>query len=464
MLLPLAIAQGLGLVLVIGKALNVKDLQDVGSPGETEKMVLELKEDKKSREEIRGLLLEKLRKKQRKLRPITAAEDEDEVEEDLCMCCFRSGTSRPGHYRESSPSSLERNHVEMTTQRHSRALRDSIGPEMAPSRISFDGVERLHRMSSRVSRSSFTRTLQADAYLGLRQQQNELRLSLDPTSMPSSNHIRALYEQRLSLDQTQFRRSSAAAAEGARASQRLHIHHTQHRDTTRLSFEGRESPSFQVHRPGHHDEPLVHGHLSTAHQHQHPHQHSQHQHRHSQHHHQHKHEHEHSQQQSEQRLSLDQTHSRHSSAATAGEARASQRLHIRHTQHRDTTRLSFEGRESPSLQVHRPGHHDEPLVHGHLSTAHQHQHQHPHQHSQQQPRPGDHGSRLLSIARMPPGALSGLAHAPILSTLPSLPHTLHAAHPSSSEAFANHSRRITIDAPRPMHDQNRDRDHGQEPY
>jgi hypothetical protein len=100
-------------------------------------------------------------------------------------------------------------------------------------------------------------------------------------------------------------------------------------------------------------------------------------------------------------------------------------------------------------------------VHRHLSTAHQHQHeQHEHQHSQLQPRTGDHGSRLLSIARMPPGALSGLAHAPILSTLP---HTLHAAHPSSSETFANHSRRITIDAPRPMHDQNRDRDHGQAP-
>jgi len=76
-LLPLAIVQALGVVLIIGKAMNVKDLVDVGNPGEKERKVIEYKSQGKAEKDIKAILVAELEKKKRKLRPLTVEEEED---------------------------------------------------------------------------------------------------------------------------------------------------------------------------------------------------------------------------------------------------------------------------------------------------------------------------------------------------------------------------------------------------
>jgi hypothetical protein len=204
-LLPLAIAQGLGLVLVIGKALNVKDLQDVGRPGETDKMVIKHKDEGKSKEQVKEILVAKFKEKKRKLCSITAAEDKDAYDFSGCVegeaeadkqddgkSRFLSAAFPIYHHhhhedQRQSDSRLEHNDVEMTTtHRHKARLsvaeailparisiipRDSIGPEMAPSRLSYDGVVDPHR-SSILALSNHHHVLQAHGHLTPRHQQH----------------------------------------------------------------------------------------------------------------------------------------------------------------------------------------------------------------------------------------------------------------------------------------------------
>ena len=118
---PVALVQALGLVLILGKALNVKDMADIGSPGQIEQNILTLKvKEKKTKEEIREVLLVPPKKRELK------------VEEDDYDYCD-----------EAEDDEVEDKHgdVEMTTREphisvSEVVLRDSIGPAFAPARQS----------------------------------------------------------------------------------------------------------------------------------------------------------------------------------------------------------------------------------------------------------------------------------------------------------------------------------------
>ena len=117
----MALVQALGLVLILGKALNVKDMADIGSPGQIEQNILTLKvKEKKTKEEIREVLLVPPKKRELK------------VEEDDYDYCD-----------EAEDDEVEDKHgdVEMTTREphisvSEVVLRDSIGPAFAPARQS----------------------------------------------------------------------------------------------------------------------------------------------------------------------------------------------------------------------------------------------------------------------------------------------------------------------------------------
>ena len=86
-LLPLAIVQGLGVMLLLGRALNIKDLKDVGSPDELAKEVHTLRLEKKdldrshAKKEIKRELLEKLsRIRESRLPPLPPDLQEDKEE------------------------------------------------------------------------------------------------------------------------------------------------------------------------------------------------------------------------------------------------------------------------------------------------------------------------------------------------------------------------------------------------
>jgi len=258
-LLPLAIVQGLGVVLVIGKALNVKDLLDVGRKGNKENKATEFmlkgkseQEKKENKMKVRDLLTKEHSESLRVIRPLTDAEDEDDFDFDSW-----------GPSSENEESRLD---VEMTTTHRHRAHqsvaeailparisiipRDSIGPEMAPSRLSYDGVVDPHRPSILALSSHHHHVLQAHGHLNALHQQQQQH-SPDQADRAPSRPV-----------------STAASAE-VPAGQRLHIQRPSHGDSAtttstpppRLSFDGREPPqrpSVLAPRP-----------YSNQHQHQH---------------------------------------------------------------------------------------------------------------------------------------------------------------------------------------------------
>jgi hypothetical protein len=177
-MLPLAIVQGLGVVLIVGKSLNVKDIQDVGKPGDTEKKVIKLKEEGKSKDEVKAILLDELKRKKRKLFPCIV---DDEYKYDY------NTEGKENHYNSTllhqeqhQDRGLEGGrHIEMamTMQRpHHQTvaeiiLRDSIGPEMPPP-SPFGGVGGGHPCHILALPQSSHHVLQAHGHLHILHQQH----------------------------------------------------------------------------------------------------------------------------------------------------------------------------------------------------------------------------------------------------------------------------------------------------
>ena len=78
---PVALVQALGLVLILGKAMNVKDLKDIGSHGLIEKEILKLKKKNKSKAEIKEALVIPPKKRELKVKEEKEKKWEDWDEE-----------------------------------------------------------------------------------------------------------------------------------------------------------------------------------------------------------------------------------------------------------------------------------------------------------------------------------------------------------------------------------------------
>jgi hypothetical protein len=154
-LLPLAIFQALGMVLVLGRALNIKDIKDVGSPDELAKEVHELKNDRQGKsqnevkEEIKRELLVKLSQtRARRLPPDLQVEDEAKENksrpalemvqfdrkrhaEEVSLDDIYSLPSLTTDLRDGGSSSVSRSMGNMSVIE--AVWHDTIGPELEPS-------------------------------------------------------------------------------------------------------------------------------------------------------------------------------------------------------------------------------------------------------------------------------------------------------------------------------------------
>jgi hypothetical protein len=200
-------------VLVIGKALNVKDLLDVGRKGNKENKATEFmlkgkseQEKKENKMKVRDLLTKEHSESLRKIRSLTDAEDEDDFDFDSW-----------GPSSENEESRLD---VEMTTTHRHRAHqsvaeailparisiipRDSRGPEMAPSRLSLDGVVDPHRPSILALSSHHHHVLQAHGHLNaLHHQQQHSSPDPNPNPYPGSGRQGQGQGQRIHIQRGQ---------------------------------------------------------------------------------------------------------------------------------------------------------------------------------------------------------------------------------------------------------------------